>query len=338
MTAGHDGTPENDDPFGYLYRSEGAEQQPEPDVLPPRTPRTSYNSVQRVGERRPPQQPQQGGYGYPQQGQQPGGNGYGYPQQGQPQQTQQQQQYGYDQTQQQYGAPTQQYGAPPQQPSYEPPSGGHRGNQNGSDAPSRKGLLIGAVAVVAAVAIGIAFAMTNSSGSKKQADGKQTTAPAASSGTAPSTQPSTSASAPAPFTSQKVDASTLALAGGAQQSTQWPGSAASTYVDHMNAVGASAAWTVTVPKDGPYTLFLSYGNAGQTANLTLGINGKPRATAVNLPNYGNYTTWDKAWGNHTYQWVDLKQGANVLSLTCMPNANCGVNLDQVWLKEGKVKQ
>src|SRR5882757_10107076 len=96
MTAGNDGTPENDDPFAYLYRSEGGEQQ-EPEALQPGTPRTSHHQVTRVGERRSPQQPATGGYGYPPQGQgqpgQQGPSGYG--------------------GQQQYGAaPTQQYGAP----------------------------------------------------------------------------------------------------------------------------------------------------------------------------------------------------------------------------------
>ena len=58
--------------------------------------------------------------------------------------------------------------------------------------------------------------------------------------------------------------------------------------------GASVSWTVTVPEDGPYTFFISYGNAGQDANLTLGINGTPRKDAVNLKNYGHYTVWAKA--------------------------------------------
>ncbi|WP_405582892.1 carbohydrate-binding protein [Streptomyces sp. NBC_01190] len=331
MTAGHDGTPENDDPFGYLYRSDGgAQQQPEPDAQQPRVPRTSYNQVQRVGERRSPQQPQ-GGYGYPQQQPQQQPGGYGYPPQQQPQG---QQQYGYDQGQQQ------QYGAP-QQPYDTPPPGGRRGRQGngGPDAPNRKGLLIGAVAVVAAVAIGIAFAMTNGSGDDKKKLGDQPTgAPAASS--APSTAPTPSSAEPTPFDSQKVDAATLALSGGAAKSNQWPGAdaAGGTYVDHMGQAGASVAWTVTVPKDGPYTFFISYGNAGDDANLSLSINGKPRSDAVNLKNYGSprYTDWSKAWSNLTYSWVDLKKGANVLALTCMPNTNCGVNLDQLWLKDGQV--
>jgi hypothetical protein len=365
MTAGNDGTPENDDPFAYLYRSEDGEQ---PDQAggqqaggQPGVPRTSYHQVQRVGERRPqggygypPQAPaQQGGYGYPPQAppaQQQGG-GYGYPPQAP---------YGYDQGRQQYagqyGGPTAQYpqaqgqaqGRPPQQPGagpYEspqgPPGGRRSGGGPGSDGPgarNRKGLLIAAVAVVAAVAIGIAFAMTNSSGDKKnQADDKPTTAPTAT--TAPSTPPSSAA--PTPFDSKKVDVSTLPLGGGAQLSTEHPGASAANgqYVDHMDGKGASATWTVTVPKDDAYTFFVSYGNAGDNATLTLGVNGTPRTDPIKLNNYGPATDWDKAWGMSTFNYVNLKKGANILSMSCTDqDTNCGVNLDQVWLKEGTVKQ
>ncbi|HEY5835480.1 carbohydrate-binding protein [Streptomyces sp.] len=324
MTAGHDGTPENDDPFAYLYRSEGGDQ-PEPAGGGPRSPRTSYNQVQRVGERRPanpgPQQnpPRTGGYGYPQ-----------------PQ--------SYDQ----YGGGTQPYPQAQQQApgtreyTRQPPGGGgHRGGHQsggGPDARSRKGLLIAAVAVVAAVAIGIAFAMTNGSGDTKEktADPKPTPTAQVTT-TAPSTEPTPSATA-TPFASSKMDASKLALVGGAQQSTQWPGAnaAGGMYVDHLSGVGASVEWRVTVPEDGAYTFFISYGNAGDDATLTLGVNGKPRSDAVNLMNYGDYTDWAKAWNNHTYSWVDLKKGENTLSLTCAPGNQCGVNLDQVWLKQGQV--
>jgi|GEM_PF-2811463 hypothetical protein len=358
MTAGNDGTPEDDDPFAYLYRSEGGEQ-PGQAAGQPGVPRTSYHQVQRVGERRspaqsgygyPPQQPgpggqqAQGGYGYPpaQPGAAPQQGGYGYPPQ-QPAQAP----YGYEPGRQQYAGqysgPTQalpgQSGAPggPQQP-----GGGRRGSQGGGSGPggaNRRGLLIGAVAVVAVVAVAIAFAMTNGSGGKdKTADG-QTSKPSAAS-SAPSTSASPSPSG-TPFASQKTDAATVTLAGGAQPSTEHPGAnaAGGTYVDHMSTQGASATWTVTVPKDGKYTFFISYGNAGQDATLTLGVNGKQRDDAVNLRNYGGATDWAKAWNMSTYSWVDLKKGANTLQLSCTPaNSNCGVNLDQFWLKQGWVKQ
>jgi hypothetical protein len=348
MTAGNDGTPENDDPFAYLYRSEGGEQpdpaggQPAPGQ--PGVPRTSYHQVQRVGERRPAT----GGYGYPPQAppQQQGGGGYGYPPQAP---------YGYDQGQQQYAGqyagPTAQYpqaqggghAQPPGPGPYDPqqaPPGGRRGGPGGPDgggAPNRRGLLIAAVAVVAAVAIGIAFAMTNSSGDdKKQADDKPTGAVTTTSAPTQSASPSAS---PTPFDSKKVDASTLQLSGGAATSTEHPGAnaAGGTYVDSMANQGATVSWTVVVPKDDKYTFFVSYANAGADATLTLGVNGAARSGGVNLKNYGNATDWAKAWNMTTFNYVDLKKGANVLTMSCTPDdTNCGVNLDQVWLKEGQV--
>ncbi|SEG30875.1 Carbohydrate binding module (family 6) [Actinacidiphila yanglinensis] len=339
MTAGNDGAPENDDPFAYLYRSEGGDQpdpaggQPAPGQ--PGVPRTSYHQVQRVGERRP----STGGYGYPPQA----------PQGSQPP-------YGYDQGQQQYAGqyagPTAQYPQPPypqgqpQQsgpPGYDAPQGppgGRRagGGPGGAGAPNRKGLLIAAVAVVAVVGIVIAFAMTNSSGDKnKQADDKPTGATTSTS--APS-QSATPSATPAPFDSKKIDASTLALAGGAATSTEHPGAnaAGGTYVDNLANQGASVAWTVNVPKDGTYTFFVSYANAGPDATLTLGVNSKPRTDPVKLNNYGSATDWAKAWNMTTFNYVNLTKGANVLTMTCAPtDTNCGVNLDQVWLKEGQVK-
>lgn len=300
MTVGDDGTPENDDPFGYLYRSENGEQQ----AAPP----TSYNQVQRVGERRSPQQ--QGGYGYPQT-QQPGA--YGYP----PQQPRQQPQYA------------------PGQPG---DGGGHRSPGHGGEPRNRKGLLIAAVAVVAAVAIGIAIAMAHGSGDdKNQADDKPTTPPPASTPASAPTK-STPSAAPSQFSSQKVDASTFALAGGAKTSTQWPGANAAngTYVDNMGQVGASATWTVTVPKDGEYTFFVDYGNAGADATLSLAVNGKMRSTPVKLNNWGHATEWAKAWDNTTFAYVNLTKGQNTLQLSFQANNTGVVNLDQTWLKQGQV--
>lgn len=320
MTAGNNGAPENDDPFAYLYRSEGGEGDASgaaPDgatVAQPGVPRTSYNQVQRVGERRPPQQ---GGYGYPQQ---------------QPQQPQQQAGYdqGYAQQQpQQPQAP--QYAQQTQQTQYAPHGGGSGG---GSQGPNRKGLLIGAIAVVVAVAIGIGFAMTGGDGKKDDAQDKPSSPPAT---TAPVT-PSQSASTPEPFSSKVVDASTLSLSGTAAQTTAQPGAKAAggTSVGGFTP-GASASYAFDVPKDGTYTLFISFGNVGEDAGLTLSENGKLRTNPVNMHNYMKTDDWAKAWAT-TYVWVDLKKGPNTLALTCLPGNKCGVNLDQVWMKEGQVKK
>ncbi|MCZ4099546.1 carbohydrate-binding protein [Streptomyces sp. So13.3] len=316
MTAGNNGASENDDPFAYLYRSEGGEGEssgaaPEgATVAQPGVPRTSYNQVQRVGERRPPQQ---GGYGYPPQQPQPQpGHDQGYA----PQQPQQAQPPQYTQQQTQYA-----------------PHGG--GSGGGSQGPNRKGLLIGAIAVVVAVAIGIGFAMTQGGGKKDNAEDKPSTPPSSS---APVT-PSQSASAPEKFSSKVVDAATLVLSGGAARTNAMPGAKAAggTSVGGLNAVGASAAYTFDVPKDGTYTLFISFGNVGEDAGLTLNENGKLRTNPVNMHNYMKTADWTKAWAT-TYVWVDLKKGSNTLALTCAPGNKCGVNLDQVWMKEGQVKK
>ncbi|MFR9791216.1 hypothetical protein ACL07V_21580 [Streptomyces sp. MB22_4] len=93
----------------------------------------------------PPQAPQQPGYGYPQQApQQPG---YGYPQQGMPPQ---QNPYGQQQP----------YGAVPGMPQPPQPGGGKK----------RTGLVIGAVAVVAVVAVGAYFLFNGGSGTVSVAD------------------------------------------------------------------------------------------------------------------------------------------------------------------------
>lgn len=332
MTAGQDGTPENDDPFGYLYRSEDGSEQPA-------APRTSYNQVQRVGERRPqPQQggQQQGGYGYPPQqggGQQQGG--YGYP----PQQP-----YGYDQGQGQGQGPRgPQAGGPPQytrqQPQYAPGGPDDGGGRHGGDGDggNRRGLLLAAGAVVVVVAIVIAVAMTKSSGDKEP-EAKNTTPPATATG-APTTEPTPSAT-PTQFASDKVDAATLVLGSPAAVSTEWKGAnaAGGAYVDHMNQAGATVTWKVTVPADDTYTFFINYGNAGDDATLSLTVNGKMRTTPVKLKNYGHYTEWDKAWDNTTYAYVSLKEGENTLQLSYQPTDTGGVNLDQLWLKQGQVKK
>ncbi|MFF9478007.1 carbohydrate-binding protein [Streptomyces sp. NPDC014733] len=126
MTAGNTGsdTPGNDDPFGYLYRSEGGEEGAGGDGATRQqgVPRTSYNQVRAVGERQYGGASQQPGYGrqnasYAAPETLPGGDRARAPQAGPP--------------------------APPQR--------------------SHKGLLIGAVAVVGVVCIAIGVAMLNNS-------------------------------------------------------------------------------------------------------------------------------------------------------------------------------
>ncbi|WP_369696753.1 hypothetical protein [Streptomyces sp. XD-27] len=134
MTAGNNGsdTPENDDPFAYLYRQEGepsgqAQQGPAGAAAPrtggygypgpgtgtphqPGVPRTSYNHVRAVGERTYGQQvpSQHAQHGYGQQGAPQGSpQGYGQPGYNQP---------GYGQQNAHYAAPETLPGGAPRRP------------------------------------------------------------------------------------------------------------------------------------------------------------------------------------------------------------------------------
>ncbi|GAA1350457.1 CBM35 domain-containing protein [Streptomyces beijiangensis] len=311
-------TPEDDDPFGYLYEdgraagavpppggggygypgpSAGGQQQPG-------VPRTSYNQVRTVGERQYGQQPQQ------QYGQQP----------------------------QQYTQPTAQYaapetyggGAPPQQPQYRDDDGG-RGR-----GPNHKGILIGAVAVVAVVVIGITVALMNGNGDTKkgQAGGDSTSSAGAGQSVKPSDPASQSAAADLP----KQDAATLQLGGAATTGKDIQGAqgAGGTYAV-IAQPGDSATWTVNVPTAGKYTMFTRFGLATKDgAKTTLTVNGTARPASINMDNYSKSDDPSKTWGT-TYSWFDLKAGSNTIKVSCEAGDKCGVNLDQVTLKAGNVK-
>ncbi|MEU3713714.1 carbohydrate-binding protein [Streptomyces catenulae] len=135
MTAGNTGsdTPGNDDPFGYLYRSEGGEEGAGGDGATRQqgVPRTSYNQVRAVGER------QYGGAS---------------------------QQPGYGRQNASYAAPETLPGGDRSRPQAAPPAPPQR---------NHKGLLIGAVAVVGVVCIAIGVAMLNNSDKKGTEDTAQ---------------------------------------------------------------------------------------------------------------------------------------------------------------------
>ncbi|MGW1324500.1 carbohydrate-binding protein [Streptomyces antibioticus] len=312
MTPGNNGasTPEDDDPFGYLYadgQANGAQ--------PPSSGYGYPNSVSRVravGERQ-----------------------YGQPQQ-------QTAQYGQPTVPQQgaYGQPNANYAAPEtfpggpggptgrQQP---PPGGGGRGR-----GPNTKGLLIGAVAVVAAVVVGIAIAMTGGDDGTGDNAGDQ-----------PSTTPSTSASASpsesstSEATEEKlptIEAKALKLEGGATTSNQYKGakSDGGIYVTGFNQVGAKVSWTVNgIPKAGGYRLYVQYGIPGVDADATLVVNGIPQTRALNMKNFSNSPQgdWEKGWQN-TWASVNLTKGTNTIDVTCADGNKCDVNLDQLWLTKG----
>ncbi|EST27902.1 hypothetical protein [Streptomyces roseochromogenus] len=304
MTPGENSpsTPEDDDPFGYLYadgQARGA-------------------------------QPPSGGYGYPNSVSRVravGERQYG------------QQQYGQSTIPQQgaYGQPNAHYQAPETLPGGAPPSGPRSAQPApGRRGPNTKGLLIGAIAVVAAVVIGISVAMLNGNDDKKTGNQAGNT-PSQSQSQAPS--PSGSSSA-ASGELPKVNAadSSVQLAGGAAVASDIKGAqgAGGKYVGGLSAVGASVTWTVdNIPEEGTYTLLARYDNAGEDQRMTLTVNGQKFGGGFNFANFTHQSDPTQAW-TESYAFPTLNKGSNTISLSCQPGDKCNVLLDQLSLKKGKV--
>lgn len=319
MTSGNNGapTPEDDDPFGYLYADGQA------------------NGAQ------PPS----------------GGGGYGYPGSvnrvravGQRQYGQQQPTSAYGQIPQQqggaYGQPNAHYAAPEthpggaqtvqQQPAYSGGSGSGSGRGGG---PNTKGLLIGAVAVVAAVVIGISVAMLGGDedpGDKGNEAGSTPTQSQQSSAPSPSNSNSQAAEDDLPT----IDAKALALGGGATTASDIKGAQADggVYVTGFNQVGSSVTWSVNgIPKSGKYTVYVGFSVPGKDQNATLTVNGTPSTSPVNFKNYakGPEGDYEKGW-TETYNYVQLNKGTNTIKVSCEQGDQCDALIDQMWLVNGWV--
>ncbi|MGW1953795.1 CBM35 domain-containing protein [Streptomyces sp. NPDC001920] len=321
MTSGNNGatTPEDDDPFGYLYADGQA------------------NGAQ------PPSGG--GGYGYP--GSVNRVRAVGQRQYGQPAQTAQ---YGQTIPQQQSapGQPNAHYAAPETLPggattaSPQPAYGGGSGSGRGS-GPNTKGLLIGAIAVVAAVVIGISVAMLGPDGDKDEAGGDATATPTQSQpqkSTAPS--PSNSNSQAAKEDLPTIDVKALALDGGATTASDVKGAQADggVYVSGFNQVGASVTWTVNdIPESGKYSVYVGYSVPGKDQNATLTVNGTAAGRPVDMKNWtgageGDY---EKGW-TKTYNYIQLNKGTNTIKVSCEQGNQCDALLDQMWIVKGWVKR
>ncbi|MER5182810.1 carbohydrate-binding protein [Streptomyces sp. NPDC002896] len=326
MTPGNNGasTPEDDDPFGYLYADGQASG-----ATPPTGgggygypgPRSSYNQVRAVGERQYGQQAAQG------HGQQTQQAPYG----------QVPQQPSYGQQNAHYAAPeTLPGGAPTTQ--YQPmPDHGRGGRGRG---PNTKGLLIGAIAVVAAVVIGIGVAVFTGDDSDNSGDNQAGGTPAASKSAEPSQTATENADAPAEL--PLADAKALKLEGGAVTASAVKGAEAGggVYVEGLNQVGAQATWTVNgIPKNGVYTLFVGYSVPGEDAKMTLTVNGKVFGTKLNMGNFAKAAQgdWEKGW-TQTFAYPSLTKGTNTITISCQAGDQCNALLDRVWLKAGQVKK
>ncbi|AJF66469.1 CBM35 domain-containing protein [Streptomyces vietnamensis] len=315
MAAGNDGAskPEDDDPFGYLYadgQAAGAQAPqgggygyPGPAPAQPGVPRTSYNQVRAVGERQ---------YGHQQQA-------YVPPQQQAP----------YGQPQAQYAAP-ETYGAQPQTRTIPP----QRGGGGSGRGPNTKGLLIGAVSVVAVVVIGIAAAVISNAGGEKdkgdQAGGTPSSAPPATVSEQPTTEPSAEKT---PEELPKQDAATLTLGGSAttEKTVQGAEGVGGVYVSGFNTPGASVTWKANMPSGGKYRLTVRYSIPAVDANATLTVNGKANSLPIGLKNFihSSDPNPEKNWQT-TWAPVDLQKGDNEIKISCEAGNQCNVLLD--WLE------
>ncbi|MEW2304547.1 CBM35 domain-containing protein [Streptomyces sp. NPDC006655] len=314
MTPGDNGasTPEDDDPFGYLYADGQARGAQPPSGSGGYGYPNAVSRVRSVGERTyggQQQAPQYGGQTIPQQ------PGAGYGQQ-----------------------PTAAYQAPETFPGGAPTTRQAPPTPGRGRGPNTKGLLIGAIAVVAAVVIGISVAMINGSGDKNKASGASTT-PTQSEAVSPS--PSSTSSVSASGELPKIDAKALRLDGGATLASDVKGAnaAGGTYVTGFNTVGASVTWTVNgIPDSGKYSVYVAYSVPGKDATATLTVNGTASDTPVGMQNYAHAASGDytKGW-TRTYNYVQLNKGTNTIKLSCEQGNQCDALLDQMWLVKGWVK-
>ncbi|MFF5368092.1 carbohydrate-binding protein [Streptomyces sp. NPDC013187] len=312
MTPGNNGasTPEDDDPFGYLYADGQA------------------NGAQ----------PPSGGYGYPNSVNRVravGTRQYG-------QQSQSAQAAPYGQVPQQQGAysqPNAHYAAPETLPggattAQQQVPGGGGGGGRGGRGPNHKGLLIGAIAVVAAVVIGIGVAMLGGDKDKDGASDEVGTKPTQSQDAKPSPSASKGGAA-SQAELPKTDAKALRLGPGVSTASDIKGSKADggVYVTGFNHVGATVTWTVNgIEKADTYRLYVRYGIPGVDANATLVVNGDVQDRPVNMKNFGGQPKgdWERGW-QETWSNVNLTKGTNTIEIACNEGNQCDAVLDKLWI-------
>ncbi|MFG2913953.1 hypothetical protein ACGF0D_13805 [Kitasatospora sp. NPDC048298] len=285
------GAPQDDDPFGYLYRpadgSTGQPAEPQQGV-----PRTSYSRPMEVGRAQygyPPRAQQQQQQPYGQQGGQPQGYSGGQPQApygGQPGQPQQPE----------YGA------VPTQQTRYAEHSRPQPGEEPRSSGRS-KGAVIGAVAVVAAIAIGAGIALSTGDPDDKGGKGGAATAappaPTTPVPTATSASAAPSASAAAITGPTNVDAGQFqAQNAPVGNSVKGAKSADGSYLTLQP--GGSVTWTGEIATAGTYKLSVHYNYTGADIKGSVVVNGKDWPSGVTYKIYGappkdQTSAWFSTW-------------------------------------------
>lgn len=304
------GAPQDDDPFGYLYRpADGGSGQPaEPQQGVPRTP---YSRPMEVGRAQ---------YGQSHQAHQP----YGQPQQ-QPYPAQQRPPYGGPQPGHGADAPTQQarYAEHSRPQPGEERSGGGRS----------KGAVIGAVAVVAAIAIGAGIALSKGD---PDADAKAKAATTSSAAPAPTSAPATgpasptaSASAALPGT---VDAAQLQGQNAPTGNTvKGAKSADGSYLTLQ--AGSSVTWSGDLPAAGTYKFSVHFNNPGGSVKGSVAVNGKDRDGGIEFKNYAPGNEAANSWYT-TYILPQLQAGPNTVTITVPGGAGGSVLVDQITVTGG----
>ncbi|MBT3154430.1 carbohydrate-binding protein [Streptomyces sp. CHD11] len=305
MTPGNNGasTPEDDDPFGYLYADGQANGAQPPSGGGYGYP-NSVNRVRPVGTRQ-----------YGQQGPAP----QAPPQQGA------------------YGQPSANYAAPETLPGGATTTSSHQSSHGGGGrgrGPNTKGLLIGAIAVVAAVVIGIGIAMIGGDDDEKGGDQAGASPSQTQDQGEPTPSPSGDGADEENAELPTIDAKALRLDGGAVTASEFEGAKADggVYVTGFNKVGAKATWTVNGIKEGTYRFYVGYGTPGEDADATVVVNGKAATRPLNMENFGGTPKgdWEKGWKN-TWATVNLTDGTNTIELVCNEGNKCNAVLDQFWL-------
>ncbi|MCI0386870.1 hypothetical protein, partial [Streptomyces sp. CNQ085] len=220
----------------------------------------------------------------------------------------------------------------------------HAGRGRGRN---HNGLLVGALAVVAAVVLGVGAAVffsDDDSANANQNSGVQAATAGAGEGAGDDGEDQDKDAdkdkeeKPGPLPSE--DAASLQLGGSAttDKAVQGAESRSGAYVTGLDKPGSSATWTFEVPEEGKYTLFVGYGVPGKDANPALAVNGTSHKGGLNMKNFARAGEgeWEKGW-TRTFAWIDLDKGANTVRISCEEGSQCGFVLDRVWLKEGHVR-
>lgn len=316
------GAPQDDDPFGYLYRP--AEGSPAPAEPQQGVPRTSYSRPMEVGRA--------------QYGQAPRGPQAPYEQQGYPQPYGQQGQQGqapYGQ-QPQYGQQQVEYGAAPTQQSryaeHSRPQPGEERPGGGSSSGRSKGAVIGAVAVVAAIAIGAGIALSGSDQDtdKNAKGGTSTVAPPAPAtrGAGPSGTGTPSASASSASGTGTVDAGQLQAQNAPLGNTvKGAKSADGSYLTLQQ--GGTVTWTGDVPAAGTYKLNVHYNYAGADIKGAVSVNGKDWPSGITYKVYGAAPKDQTAAWFNTWILPQFQAGSNTVAFT-VPSGP--VLIDQITIE------